>query len=55
MAKYRKLIAAFVGVLILLWLRFNDIDVFGLDQFVMELVISAATLFGVYQAPNEID
>ncbi len=55
MAKYRKLIAALIGFAILLTLRFNDIDIFGMDQFVMEMVVSAATVFGVYQSPNEAE
>jgi len=53
MNKIRKLIAAIVGVGVLIGFRYYDIDLFGLDAFVMDLVLGAATVYGVYQVPNE--
>ena len=53
MAKYRKFIAAIVGVSVLAGLRYLEVEVFGLDAVVLELVVSALTAFGVYQVPNE--
>lgn len=51
--KYKKLIAAGLGLTILVIVRQNDISVPGLDSLVMELIVSALTAFGVYQASNE--
>lgn len=53
MAKYRKFIAAAAGVTALMALRYFDVEVFGLDAVVLELVVSALTAAGVYQLPNE--
>jgi hypothetical protein len=51
--KYRKLIPAVVGVATLLALRHWGITIHGLDVAVLEWLVSAATVFGVYQAKNE--
>ncbi len=51
--KYKKLIAAGVGLAVLVVIRENNITVPGLDALVMELIVSALTAFGVYQASNE--
>ncbi|MFC6487379.1 hypothetical protein [Nitratireductor sp. GCM10026969] len=52
MRKYRKAIAAVIGVSALAVLRQMEVDVFGLDHVVLELVVSALTAWGVYQVPN---
>lgn len=53
MAKYRKAIIALAGVSSLFLLRWHEVDIFGLDAVVLELIVSALTAFGVYQAPND--
>lgn len=54
MKKYRKFIAALVGVSALLALRQFDVEILGIDAVVLELVVSALTAAGVYQVPNEV-
>ena len=51
-AKYNKLWAVLIGLAILAVFRYYDWSFMGLDAFVMELAISAATAFGVYQVRN---
>lgn len=55
MSKYRKAIAALVGVSALFALRMHGVDLFGIDAVVLELVVSALTAWGVYAVPNEVD
>lgn len=50
---YRKLIAALIGVGLLLAFRHFDLPVNELTSFVVDLLIGAGTAFGVYQTPNE--
>lgn len=52
MTKYRKAIAALVGVSALFALRLYGVEFFGVDAVVLELVVSALTAWGVYQVPN---
>jgi hypothetical protein len=54
MARYRKLIVAILGVAALFLLRHYDVSIMGLDQVILELIVSALTAFGVYQARNEV-
>lgn len=53
MQKYNKLWAALLGLTALVLLRHFDVEVVGLSPFVLELAMSAATAFGVYQVPNK--
>ncbi|WP_174235783.1 hypothetical protein [Pseudohoeflea suaedae] len=55
MKKYRKLIAAIMGVSALMALRYFDVQVLGLDSVVLDLIVSSLTAFGVYQAKNEVE
>lgn len=52
MSRYRKAIAAIVGVAALFALRRLEIEIMGVDQIVLEMIASAATAWGVYQVPN---
>lgn len=52
MTKYRKAIAAVVGVSALFALRLYGVEFLGVDAVVLELVVSALTAWGVYQVPN---
>lgn len=51
--KYKKLIPAVAGVALLLVLRHYEINILGLESVVLEWVVSAGTVFGVYQVKNE--
>lgn len=51
--KYRKFIAALVGVSALVALRYFDVQILGIDAVVLDLIVSALTAAGVYQVPNE--
>lgn len=53
MNRYRKLFAAFVGLTALGTLRYLEIDIVGIDQVVIETVVSALTAWGVYRLPND--
>lgn len=53
MNKYRKFLAALIGVSALMALRYFDIQIMGLDSVILELIVSALTAAGVYQVPNE--
>lgn len=53
MGKYKKLIAAVVGLGLLYGVNYLNITVPGINQLVMELIISALTAWGVYQVRNE--
>ena len=52
MLRYNKLLAATLGLGLLLATSYWNISIPGLDQFVMELILTVATAFGVYQVPN---
>jgi hypothetical protein len=52
MTKYNKLWAALIGLVLLMVFRANGWTFEGLDPFVIELAMSAATAFGVYQVRN---
>lgn len=51
--KYKKLIPAILGVGLLVWLKYLDITIIGLDAVVLDTIIGATTIWGVYQAKNE--
>lgn len=51
--KYKKLIPAVVGIGLLLLLRHYEIEILGLESVVLEYIVSAGTVFGVYQFKNE--
>jgi hypothetical protein len=51
--RYRKLIPAIVGVSVLIGLKYYQVTIPGLDAVVLDWLVSAGTVFGVYQAKNE--
>lgn len=51
-APYRKLVAATIGLLLLLVYRRLGIDLTGTDDLWIELVMSLATAFSVWFFPN---
>jgi hypothetical protein len=53
MSKYNKLIAALVGVGVMIAARHFDLTLPGMDAIVMDLIIGALTSFGVYQVENK--
>lgn len=48
MKRYRKAVVAVIGVAALAVLRHFEVEVFGLESIVLELVVSALTAWGVY-------
>jgi hypothetical protein len=52
MSNYRKLIAAVVGLLVLLLYRRFGIDLTGTEAFLVEILASTATAIAVYAFPN---
>lgn len=50
---YRKLIAAVLGLLVLVLYKRYGIDFMGFDSFVVEIIVSLLTALGVYAFPNE--
>lgn len=52
MTKYNKLWAALIGLALLMGFRYFGWSFAGLDPFVIDLAMSAATAFGVYQVRN---
>lgn len=53
MAKYRKLIVAVVGLLILLGQEFLNLDLSAHADALVEVAIAVGTALGVYAVPNE--
>jgi len=53
MARYRKALAAIIGVSALIAMRYFDIKLLGMDAIVLDLITGALTAWGVYQVPNE--
>lgn len=51
--RYRKLIPAIVGVALLVAMHRWEITIPGLDSIIVDWIISAGTVFGVYQAKND--
>ena len=51
MARYRKLLAAVVGIGVLLGAR-HGFDLSGHEAEIVDAIIALATLAGVYQVPN---
>lgn len=51
--KYRKLIAAVLGVGILVAAKHFQLEIPGLAPIVIDVLIGALTSFGVYQAKND--
>ena len=51
--RYKKLIPAFLGVALLITLKYYEIDIPGLSGVVLDWLIGSATVFGVYQVKNE--
>jgi hypothetical protein len=52
LAPYRKLVAAAIGLILLLLYRRLGIDLTGTDDFWIEIVMSLATAFSVWLFPN---
>lgn len=53
MGRYSKFWAALLGVSALFALRFFEVEIMGIDQVVLELIVSALTAAGVYQVSND--
>lgn len=51
--RYRKLIPAVVGVGLLVAMKHWGITIPGLDAQILDWLVSAGTVFGVYQAKND--
>lgn len=51
--RYKKLIPAFLGVGLLITLKYLDIDLPGFSSIVIDWLVGGATVFGVYQVKNE--
>lgn len=51
--RYKKLIPAILGVSLLVWLNYLDIKIIGLDAVVIDTIIGATTVWGVYEVKNE--
>lgn len=51
--RYKKLIPAFIGVMLLILLKYWDIDLPGFSAIVLDWLVGGATVFGVYQVKNE--
>ena len=51
--RYKKLIPAFLGVALLITLKYLDIDLPGFSSIVIDWLVGGATVFGVYQVKNE--
>jgi uncharacterized membrane protein (DUF441 family) len=52
MSNYRKLIAAIVGLLVILLYRQFGIDLTGTEEFLVEILVSTVTAVAVYAFPN---
>jgi xanthosine utilization system XapX-like protein len=53
-ARARKYIMALGGIGMLVGLRYLEVEIPGLPQWVMEVLVGLATAEGVYQTPNNI-
>lgn len=53
LGRYRKLIAALLGLGVLVWIRHKGVEIPGLDALVIDLIGSMLTAWGVYQVPND--
>jgi hypothetical protein len=51
--RYKKLIPAFLGVALLITLKYLDIELPGFTSIVIDWLVGGATVFGVYQVKNE--
>lgn len=51
--RYKKLIPAILGVALLIILKYLGIELPGLSAVVLDWLIGAATVFGVYQVRND--
>lgn len=52
--RYRKLIPAVIGVGLLVAMKHWEIEIPGFDMIIVDWIVSAATVFGVYQAKNDV-
>jgi hypothetical protein len=52
MSNYRKLVAAAVGIVLMLAQRLWGIDLLGTDSLWIELIVGVGTLIGVERLPN---
>lgn len=50
---YRKLLAAVLGLTVLVLFKRYEIDLMGIDSFVVEIIVSLLTALGVYAFPND--
>jgi hypothetical protein len=52
MSHYRKLIAAIIGVALMLLHRYLGVDLSGMEPAIIDTVIALLTAFGVWAVPN---
>lgn len=52
MRRYAKAWAAILGVSALIALRYYDVNIPGIDQVVLDVIVGALTSFGVYRVRN---
>jgi len=50
---YRKLIAAFVGILVMLTVKHSGLDLRGLEDMIVDGLLALATLWGVWGFRND--
>lgn len=53
MGAYRKLVAAVIGVLVMLAHRYLGIDLAGVEPALVDAAIAALTALGVWAVPND--
>jgi len=53
LAEYKKLIAAVVGLVLMLLHRKFGLDLSGQESAIVDIVLATLTAYGVYQAPNK--
>ena len=53
MSEYRKLIAAVVGIAVLLLAKYG-VNLAGQEGVLVDAFLAIATAFSVYQVPNEV-
>jgi len=51
--RYKKLIPAIIGMALLFFLKRYEIEIPGIGEWVLELIISSATAVGIAQVKNE--
>ncbi|MBA5779128.1 hypothetical protein H2509_20615 [Stappia sp. F7233] len=53
LAEYRKLIAAIVGLVVMILYRRFGVDLMGAETLLVDLIVSGLAAFGVWFVPND--